>query len=107
MYFKDPGVQHYGGKLFNNIRDKADEIFVKLPLVIPEKNTQQQQYNYGGYGGGHGGSGGKQLLKSNPSLHICGNQNLTSLSINHVIYFFQSNMAVKGMYLYILKTFLS
>lgn len=29
--FKDPGVQFYGGVLFRQIRDKADEAFLKLP----------------------------------------------------------------------------
>lgn len=29
--FKDPGIQHYGGKLFNSVREEADDIFVKLP----------------------------------------------------------------------------
>lgn len=29
--FKDAGVQHYGGQLFESIRDAADEIFLALP----------------------------------------------------------------------------
>ncbi|CAE8623188.1 unnamed protein product [Polarella glacialis] len=29
--FKDPGVQHYGGSLFESARDAADEMFNKLP----------------------------------------------------------------------------
>lgn len=29
--FKDPGVQLYGGDLFNDERDNADEMFLKLP----------------------------------------------------------------------------
>ena len=33
--FKDPGVQHYGGKLFNALRDKANDIFIKMPAPKP------------------------------------------------------------------------
>lgn len=29
--FKDPGIQHYGGKLFTYLRDKADDTFINLP----------------------------------------------------------------------------
>eukprot|EP01060_Flectonema_neradi_P020193 TRINITY_DN2770_c0_g1_i1.p1 TRINITY_DN2770_c0_g1~~TRINITY_DN2770_c0_g1_i1.p1 ORF type:complete len:765 (+),score=152.80 TRINITY_DN2770_c0_g1_i1:66-2297(+) len=32
--FKDPGVQHYGGKLFEKLRDIADDIFVKMPAPV-------------------------------------------------------------------------
>ncbi|ORZ31233.1 hint-domain-domain-containing protein [Catenaria anguillulae PL171] len=33
--FKDPGVQHYGGPLFNTLRDKMDRIFDDLPPAVP------------------------------------------------------------------------
>eukprot|EP00434_Breviolum_minutum_P031204 symbB.v1.2.027596.t1/scaffold2834.1/size69276/3 len=33
--FKDPGVQNYGGELFREVRDLADEIFLKLPPPNP------------------------------------------------------------------------
>merc|ERR1711988_2018185 len=33
--FKDPGVQHYGGTLFNDIRDAADDVFNNLPAPKP------------------------------------------------------------------------
>eukprot|EP00607_Mallomonas_marina_P008313 CAMPEP_0182417914 /NCGR_PEP_ID=MMETSP1167-20130531/2364_1 /TAXON_ID=2988 /ORGANISM="Mallomonas Sp, Strain CCMP3275" /LENGTH=867 /DNA_ID=CAMNT_0024591779 /DNA_START=120 /DNA_END=2723 /DNA_ORIENTATION=- len=29
--FKDPGVQHYGGSVFRDVRDYADEVFCRLP----------------------------------------------------------------------------
>ena len=35
--FKDPGVQVYGGKLFKQIQDHADEIFLKLPAPTPSR----------------------------------------------------------------------
>eukprot|EP00943_MAST-04B_sp_MAST-4B-sp1_P005209 g5209.t1 len=35
LNFKDPGVQFYGGKLFNEIRDLADDKFNKLPAPKP------------------------------------------------------------------------
>mmetsp|Transcript_84192 Transcript_84192/g.158472 ORF Transcript_84192/g.158472 Transcript_84192/m.158472 type:complete len:92 (-) Transcript_84192:54-329(-) len=33
--FKDPGVQCYGGKLFQEIRDDADDVFNNLPAPKP------------------------------------------------------------------------
>lgn len=33
--FKDPGVQHYGGDLFCDLRDQADDIFCRLPVPTP------------------------------------------------------------------------
>jgi len=35
LNFKDPGVQFYGGKLFNELRDLADDKFNKLPAPKP------------------------------------------------------------------------
>eukprot|EP00168_Porphyra_purpurea_P003558 TRINITY_DN14162_c0_g1_i1.p1 TRINITY_DN14162_c0_g1~~TRINITY_DN14162_c0_g1_i1.p1 ORF type:complete len:159 (-),score=3.89 TRINITY_DN14162_c0_g1_i1:17-493(-) len=29
--FKDPGIQHYGGSLFQELRDRADDVFCQLP----------------------------------------------------------------------------
>jgi Mg-chelatase subunit ChlD len=37
--FKDPGVQHYAGDFFTEIRDAADEIFIKLPPPKPSRRA--------------------------------------------------------------------
>jgi hypothetical protein len=37
--FKDPGVQGYGGPLFQKIRDEVDDIFCKLPPPTPTSYT--------------------------------------------------------------------
>jgi len=53
--FKDPGVQVYGGTLFQKTRDLADDIFCKLPAPTPSLPAAST-YGYRGYGGGGGGS---------------------------------------------------
>jgi len=61
--FKDPGVQNYGGKLFDELRDKANDIFIGLPP--PKPSRPQYQAYHGGYGGrGGGGGGGKRKKKA-------------------------------------------
>jgi len=35
--FKDPGVQHYGGSTFEQVRDVADELFTELPAPKPSR----------------------------------------------------------------------
>jgi hypothetical protein len=47
--FKDPGVQGYGGKLFAELRDEADDLFVSLP---PPKPSLAPRTGSSGYGGG-------------------------------------------------------
>eukprot|EP01090_Pellita_catalonica_P021756 TRINITY_DN8229_c0_g2_i1.p1 TRINITY_DN8229_c0_g2~~TRINITY_DN8229_c0_g2_i1.p1 ORF type:complete len:523 (+),score=88.50 TRINITY_DN8229_c0_g2_i1:1-1569(+) len=37
--FKDPGVQVYGGELFSDLRDEADDTFCKLPPPKPSRAT--------------------------------------------------------------------
>jgi len=39
--FKDPGVQGYGGSLFETLRDHADETFNDLPTPMPTARPQQ------------------------------------------------------------------
>lgn len=45
--FKDPGVQMYGGELFETMRDKADDIFLTIPPPVP--TTRQVDYRHYGY----------------------------------------------------------
>ena len=44
--FKDPGIQFYGGKLFQEVRDIADDIFCNLPAPTPSKKAS----SYSSYG---------------------------------------------------------
>ena len=37
--FKDPGVQHFGGTLFNTISDSIEDIFINIPSPIPSNPT--------------------------------------------------------------------
>ena len=38
--FKDPGVQHYGGEVFRDLQNKADEIFNILPPPVTHAGPQ-------------------------------------------------------------------
>eukprot|EP00930_Biecheleria_cincta_P067791 TRINITY_DN5467_c0_g1_i1.p1 TRINITY_DN5467_c0_g1~~TRINITY_DN5467_c0_g1_i1.p1 ORF type:complete len:488 (+),score=101.85 TRINITY_DN5467_c0_g1_i1:81-1544(+) len=51
--FKDPGVQHYGGSLFQEIQDMAD---TKFNTLEPPKPTIRRGGFGGGYGGAYGGA---------------------------------------------------
>merc|ERR1719424_1277243 len=46
--FKDPGMQHYGGDVFREVRDIADDRFNELPAPVPSS----PQYDTRSYGGG-------------------------------------------------------
>lgn len=43
--FKDPGVQHYGGDMFKDLRDEADDKFNQLPPPEPT-NRNVRSYGY-------------------------------------------------------------
>jgi hypothetical protein len=49
--FKDPGVQHYGGKLFHELRDAADDIFLAIPPPTPSRPVapERQVSSMAGY----------------------------------------------------------
>lgn len=42
--FKDPGVQRYGGALFSDLRDEADEQFSQLPPPIPTRDRVNAEH---------------------------------------------------------------
>lgn len=48
--FKDPGLQHYGGRLFRDLREDVDDLFNKLPPPTPAQTGQL--YRSMGYNGG-------------------------------------------------------
>jgi len=50
--FKDPGVQMYGGVLFDSLRDRLHDVFCALPPPKPSNNYGAR----GAYGHGGGGS---------------------------------------------------
>eukprot|EP01105_Mastigella_eilhardi_P022297 TRINITY_DN5487_c0_g1_i1.p1 TRINITY_DN5487_c0_g1~~TRINITY_DN5487_c0_g1_i1.p1 ORF type:complete len:573 (-),score=156.86 TRINITY_DN5487_c0_g1_i1:55-1773(-) len=63
--FKDPGVQLYGGELFGQLRDTADDLFCKLPPPKPSGD------NDGGCGGGGVASMRYYNNSSNPCFAGC------------------------------------
>lgn len=44
--FKDPGLQHYGGRLFQRLRDEIDDIFVRLPPPKPSVRATTHDPTY-------------------------------------------------------------
>jgi hypothetical protein len=65
--FKDPGVQHYGGDKFVETRDKADDVFCKIPPPIP--SVSSTIYG-GGYGGGYGYTSCGQSIAPNQPVNM-------------------------------------
>lgn len=47
--FKDPGVQFYGGPLFNSLRDEAEDVFCTLPAPTPSSNYNYNSNSYSYY----------------------------------------------------------
>jgi hypothetical protein len=46
--FKDPGVQHYGNRLFTELRDLADDTFSSLPPPVPSPSPYANTYGNSG-----------------------------------------------------------
>ena len=74
--FKDPGVQSYGGQLFNTIRDKADSVFCDLPPPQPASYK-------GSYGMSSRGSMPATMSVFNNSSGPCFDGNCDVLMINN------------------------
>jgi len=76
--FKDPGVQSYGGALFNELRDMADSAFDKLPA--PKVTPAQYRYmgnglvvpnpDYQHLGGGGGPAGAGRVTAAAPAPQV-------------------------------------
>ena len=39
--FRDPAVQHFGGKKFQEFADKADDIYISMPTPTPSRKSQE------------------------------------------------------------------
>lgn len=63
--FKDPGVQCYGGRMFQRLRDEADDAFNTLPPPEPSRRLAPSAVPRGG--GGRGGVGWLHCLSSSAS----------------------------------------
>lgn len=73
--FKDPGVQHYGGKLFKEVRDIADDVFCSLPPPKPSVKRPAVSSYSTSRGSSSRGSSSSSKSKSKPSF--------TSMSAYH------------------------
>lgn len=68
--FKDPGIQHYGGSVFGEVRDFADDQFNKLPPPKPSRTGgNYRAVNMAAYNNVRGGcvSGDAQVLMADGS----------------------------------------
>ena len=43
--FRDPAVQHFGGQMFNDFADKADDIYNNLDPPVPSRLSKEKEIN--------------------------------------------------------------
>lgn len=65
--FKDPGVQHYGGTLFDSLRDRLHDTFCQLPPPTP--SAHRAAYNRNTNGGTTTFSMASFSTSTNPCFH--------------------------------------
>ena len=41
--FRDPAVQHFGGKIFNDFADKADDVYNNLDPPVASRLSQEKK----------------------------------------------------------------
>jgi hypothetical protein len=41
--FRDPAVRHFGGQLFNDFADTADDVYNTMPTPTPSRKSQEQK----------------------------------------------------------------
>lgn len=70
--FKDPGVQFYGGPLFNSLRDEAEDMFCTLPAPTSSYSSTSAPYDMSAYMNASAGciSGGCEVLLSDGSIKL-------------------------------------
>jgi len=42
--FRDPAVQNFGGDMFNNFADIADDVYNTLPPPVPSRVSQEKEF---------------------------------------------------------------
>jgi Mg-chelatase subunit ChlD len=65
--FRDKGVQLYGGTLFEEFRDLANDVFCKIPAPIPTAQNQSDYYRYSNSGYTNSGSVTQPVTRSVPT----------------------------------------
>jgi Mg-chelatase subunit ChlD len=65
--FKDPGIQIYGGALFKQIQEEADDLFCKLP---PPTRKEDNSFQLRGWGGAARGAAPPMAMHAAPHIDM-------------------------------------